>query len=173
MPTPLGHALAGIAVAGVASSGRRLPAAHLGILVFCATAADLDLVLRFIDGVNHHRGASHSFGAAVLVAVVGFVLGRLGVKLPAVKAMSAAWASHVVLDFLGLDTAPPFGEMALWPVSTDFYVSPIAVFYDVRRSFSWSALRHNAVAVAIELVVLVPIVLLCWRSFPFRKSKTQ
>ena len=171
MPTPLGHALAGIAVAGLAGSARRLPAAHMGDLVFCATAPDLDLVLRFVDGVSHHRGASHSLGAVVLVAVVGFVVRRLGGNLPTVLAMSAAWASHVVLDFLGLDTAPPFGEMALWPVSTDFYVSPIAVFYDVRRSFSWSALRHNAVAVAIELVVLVPIALLCWRGFPpWRRS---
>ena len=63
--------------------------------------------------------------------------------------------------------------MALWPLSTDFYVSPIAVFYDVRRAFSLAAISHNAVAVAIELTVLVPIAMICWRAFPRRAAGSR
>lgn len=164
MPTPIGHALAGIAVAGVAR-GSSMPPRHVATLAFCASAPDLDLVLRLIDGVNHHRGASHSVGAAALVLLATLLLRRFGVDLPAAALMGAAWASHVALDYLGVDTSPPFGEMALWPFSEAFYISPVPVFYDIPRSFSAGAIRHNLVAVAIEVVVIAPIAWFCWRGF--------
>ena len=107
-----------------------------------------------------------SLAAALLIGLVALVLRRTGADLPGAGWMSAAWASHVLLDYLGLDTSPPSGETALWPLSTRFYVSPVAVFYDVRRAFTPPAIEHNAIAVAIELVVLVPIALLCWRRRP-------
>jgi inner membrane protein len=170
MPTPIGHALAGIAVAGVCG-GRQLPKTQLAALAFCAAAPDLDLLLRLVDGANHHRGPSHSFGAAVLVGVAAFLLRRLGGSLPSGLMVGVAWASHVVLDYLGLDTSPPIGEMALWPFSTTFFASPIPVFYDVPRALTWAATRHNALAVLIELVVLVPIAALCWRRRLFTRQR--
>ena len=97
------------------------------------------------------------------MGVAGFVVRRFGVDLPSAILMGAAWASHVVLDYFGLDTSPPVGEMALWPFSAAFFASPVSVFYDVPRSFSGEAMRHNALAVAIELVILGPLVWLCWR----------
>ena len=51
-------------------------------------------------------------------------------------------------------------EMALWPFSDAFFASPFPVFYDVPRSFSAAAMRHNAMALAIELAILGPLVLL-------------
>ena len=164
MPTPIGHALAGIALAGTARrsmSSRR----HVAILAFCASAPDLDLVLRLVDGANHHRGPSHSLGAAGLVFVATLLLRRAGVSLPGAALMAAAWASHVVLDYLGRDTSPPFGVMALWPFSGGFYISPVSVFYDIPRSFGAAAIRHNLLAVAVEIAVLAPIAWLSWRSF--------
>ena len=163
MPTPIGHALAGLAVAGASrKAGDRIPASHVAILMFCAVAPDLDLALRLLDGVNHHRGPSHSLGAAVLAGMAGLLVRRLGADLPSAWAISSAWASHVLLDYLGLDTSPPIGEMALWPVSGAFFASPVSVFYDIPRSFSGWAIRHNALAVAIELAVLAPLTLICW-----------
>lgn len=172
MPTPLGHALAGLAVGGVSGRGG-MKASHLAVLVFCATAPDLDLALRFVDGVSQHRGPSHSFAAAALVGIAGAILRRLGLDLPSAWAMAAAWGSHVVLDYLGLDTSPPTGEMALWPFSHEFFASPVPVFYDVWRSFSLAAIRHNMLAVLIELLILVPVALLCWRRGPDRKAGSR
>lgn len=169
MPTPIGHALAGLAVAGIGRKSH-LPARHAAILALCASAPDLDLLLRLIDGVNHHRGPSHSFGAALLVGVATMMLRRAGVDLPGAALMSAAWASHVVLDYFGLDTSPPIGELALWPFSGAFYVSPVSVFYDIPRSFSAAAIRHNLVAVAIELAVIAPMTWLCWGGFKARSG---
>jgi len=164
MPTPIGHALAGLAVAGVSGGGKRLPAGHLAALVFCAAAPDLDLALRLLDGVNHHRGASHSVTAAVLVGLAGVALRRLGAPLPGGLALGAAWGSHVLLDYLGVDTSPPSGEMALWPFSSRFYVSPVSLFYDVPRAFSRAAIAHNLTAVAIEILVLLPVAAFSWRA---------
>lgn len=164
MPTPIGHALAGLAIAAASPGVRRIPNAHVAVLGFCAIAPDLDLLLRFIDGVNHHRGASHSFTAAALVALAGLALKRLGASLPNPLLMGGAWASHVVLDYLGLDTSTPFGEMALWPFSSAFYVSPVPVFYDVPRAWSAAAIAHNLTAVALELTIMIPVVIVCWRA---------
>jgi inner membrane protein len=176
MPTPIGHALAGLAVAGLVRRGAvPVPASHVGVLIFCAVAPDLDLALRFVDGVNHHRGATHSIAAAGLAGMAGIVLGRLSPgRFPGGLAMAAAWFSHVVLDFLGVDTSPPSGEMALWPFSESFFVSPVAVFYDVRRAFSPSAIEHNIIAAVAELLVMVPIAMLAW-GIPFfpKKERSQ
>ncbi len=163
MPTPIGHALAGLAVAGTAG-GSRLSGPHIAILAFCAAAPDLDLVLRLFDGVNHHRGPSHSFAMAAFVALGTVFLRRAGLDLPGPALMGAAWASHVVLDYFGLDTSPPIGEMALWPFSNGFHASPVSVFYDIPRSFSAAATRHNLIAVAVEVAILAPLAWLCWRG---------
>lgn len=163
MPTPIGHALAGLAVAG-AGRASGMSGRQAAILAFCAAAPDLDLLLRLVDGVNHHRGPSHSFAMAALAALGTVFLRRAGLGLPAPALMGAAWASHVVLDYFGLDTSPPIGEMALWPFSEAFHASPVPVFYDIPRSFSAAAIRHNLVAVALEMAVLGPLAWLCWRG---------
>jgi len=165
MPTPVGHALAGLAVAGIAGRSARLSTSQVAVLVFCAIAPDLDLALRLFDGVNHHRGPSHSIGMAALAGCLATLMRRLGFGLPGALAVAAAWGSHVLLDYVGLDTMPPFGEMALWPVSRDFFIAPMALFYDVHRSFSPEAIRHNIVAVALEIVIVGPLAWLCWKRF--------
>jgi inner membrane protein len=136
---------------------------HAAVLAFCAAAPDLDLILRVFDGANHHRGASHSLAAAIIAGLCGEALRRRGAALPSGWAISWAWATHVLMDYLGVDTSPPFGEMALWPFSNGYFISPVSVFYDIPRSFSAAAIRHNAIAVAFELLVMVPIVALGWR----------
>ena len=168
MPTPAGHAVAGLAIVGLVARSQPIAASQIGVLIGCATAPDLDLILRLVDGANHHRGPTHSFTAAVIALVVGLVLGHLRFDVPPAWAMGAAWATHVVLDFFGLDTTPPLGEMALWPFSAAFFTSSVPVFYDVPRSFEYWAIVHNLKAVAIELVVLGPIAWVCWRKRPAR-----
>ena len=169
MPTPIGHALAGVAVAGI-GRGLAIPPRHVAILALCAAAPDLDLALRLFDGVNHHRGASHSLAAALIVGFAAFLLRKTGFDLPSAASMGGAWASHVALDYLGLDTSPPSGEMALWPLSMGFYASPVPIFYDIPRSFSLGAIRHNLLAVAIEIAILGPVAFLCWSR---RTARTE
>lgn len=163
MPSPVGHALGGMAAGWLAGPSRRggllrrpstLLFAALGI------AADLDLI------VGAHRGVTHSLAAAVFVGVAAWIVLRRGTKARGRMALACALAygSHVLLDWIGTDTSAPVGVPALWPVSSAYYESPWHVFAPISRRFSQPALfwLPNIVAVARELAILVPIVVFVW-----------
>jgi membrane-bound metal-dependent hydrolase YbcI (DUF457 family) len=133
-----------------------------------ACAPDLDLVLHLLGATHHHRGPSHSIGAALLAGVLAFLAARLrSATRPATRlgtAVGAGWLSHVLLDWLGSDSRPPLGIMALWPLSDAYYLAPIPIFMDVAREISWPTVGHNLVAMAWECVLLVPVLLAARRS---------
>jgi inner membrane protein len=112
-------------------------------------AADLDLL------VGAHSGPTHSIGAALLVGVVSYLIGR---RTRFAVAVMAAYASHVLLDWFGSDAAAPIGIMALWPFSRDYYESSLHIFHAISRRYwqpdFWAL---NARAVARELIVLTPV----------------
>ena len=74
-------------------------------------------------------------------------------------AVGCAYASHTLLDWLGSDSSPPIGIMALWPFSRDHYESQLHVFMAISRRYwlpeFWIG---NLVALARELAILLPIV---------------
>ena len=165
MPSPIGHALGSIA-AGWAAGGRRpypgwtRQAVAYGLL---GMTPDLDLV------VGTHSGETHSLGAAVIVTLAVWGAGaalRLRPRGATLSAVFAAYTAHIVLDWLGEDTSHPFGVMALWPVSREYFMSPFAVMPAITRRYwlpgFWS---HNFHALIFELAVLVPIgVLVFWMA---------
>ena len=129
MPSPLGHALGGIAAGWIVAPPRDRSVAGMlrsaALFAALALVPDVDLLL------NQHQGPTHSLGAAMIagLAVGAFTRqGRLG------AAAACAYASHVFLDWLGADTAPPFGVMALWPVSHEHYLSRLDLFLGVLRT---------------------------------------
>ena len=79
----------------------------------------------------------------------------------------AAVASHILLDWLGSDTTPPIGVMALWPFTRAFYQSPFFVFMAITRRwwlpqfYTW-----NLLAALREVAILVPIAIVvgAWRE---------
>src|SRR5262245_19283746 len=127
MPSPIGHGLAGLTI-GLAvepeepesarSTTRRLSRyAIFGAIV--AALPDVDLVIQ-----QMHRGVSHSVGATALLmiivaAVTRWVTGR--VQWRWVVLVGAAHASHILMDWLGVDRYAPPGIEALWPFSHRFY----------------------------------------------------
>jgi membrane-bound metal-dependent hydrolase YbcI (DUF457 family) len=168
MPSPIGHALGGIA-AGWAAAPRhdRIAAWTLAAI---GAAADLDLLF------HAHRGPSHSLGAAAIVGVVVWCACavtplRRNARRWAIAA-AAAWASHVLLDWVGEDTWPPIGIPALWPFSRAYYQSPIVIFPSVSRQYwrHWDFVAFNLKALAVELVVLLPIV---WIVVRARRGRHQ
>jgi len=155
MPSPIGHALGGIA-AGWSVAPRRDRAA-VWTLAIIGMAADVDLLF------HAHRGASHSIGAAV---IVGMLVWSVTTRRWAIAA-TAAWSSHVLLDWLGEDTWPPIGIQALWPFSDRYYQSPLVIFPSVSRQYwlGWRFVYFNVKALAVELLVLLPIAALAvWVS---------
>ncbi|HYT76886.1 MAG TPA: metal-dependent hydrolase [Vicinamibacterales bacterium] len=170
MPSPIGHALGGIAAGWGAVPRRNVHAAIA--LATIAAAPDLDLLL------GDHREWSHSVGAALIAGLVAVIwtsafaatplppplrLRRTGWRnrLRWAAAAALAWGSHVLLDWLGTDTRPPFGVMALWPFTRGYYESSVHLFPAVSRRY-WLAefWFYNLKALAVEVAILAPIVAL-------------
>ena len=157
MPSPVGHALAGatvgLLVAGPSTRGQNT-APHALWWWGCAfallgAAPDLDLLLPV-----EHRGASHGVGTAALVGLMAAGMTRSW-RLAA--AAAAAYAAHVLLDWLGTDTSPPTGVMALWPLSQAYYESHLHLFHAISRRYGSAAFwTQNVRALTRELLVLVP-----------------
>jgi hypothetical protein len=84
----------------------------------------------------------------------------------------AAVGSHVVLDWLGHDSSPPFGVMALWPFRHDYFISGLDVFADVSRRY-WKPdefILGNAMSIAREVLVLGPLAAVAFRARPGRQA---
>jgi inner membrane protein len=161
MPSPIGHALAGIASgwlvdpppADAATAGA---ARHLAVFAVAGALPDVDLL------VGAHSGPTHGLGAAVLVGAIvwagGVALKRPGAARLAL-AVALAYTSHTLLDWLGTDTSAPIGIMALWPFDRQYYESSVHVFMAISRRY-WLAefWTYNLRALARELLILVPVV---------------
>jgi hypothetical protein len=167
MPSPLAHGLVGLTVHVLASRdrGELGDRWRLGVTVGAALAPDLDLAFRLVDGRNHHNYEFHSVGFALIAAASGALVFRLlgwGRPLALAAVAGLSWTSHLVLDYLNVDTSPPIGLMAFWPFSHAFFKCPVPIFMDIGRTLTWSTVRHDAVAGAWECVVLVPFLLGAW-----------
>jgi membrane-bound metal-dependent hydrolase YbcI (DUF457 family) len=168
VPSPLGHALAGLTVHTLASrTGEELHDVRRAVVtVGAALAADLDLLLRFVDGRNHHGNETHSVGCAILVALAAAALfSRLRWRRPfgLALAVGGAWVSHILLDYLNVDTHPPIGIMALWPFVPGWFKFPWPIFLDIGRTLEWATVRHDLVAAAWEACLLGPLLGMTWR----------
>jgi membrane-bound metal-dependent hydrolase YbcI (DUF457 family) len=187
MPSPIGHALAGVAVAWTADlisgdrASRALPAngtwyerAGGGLTLVCAglgAAPDLDLAFAA------HRTVTHSIGALVLVGLAAAALAA-GTRRPIARVAltcAAAYGSHLLMDWLGVDNYPPRGIMALWPFSHAWYISDLDLFRQTARLhlFTRPVLVTNARAIAKEIAILGPIVAALWlvrRTLSIRAS---
>ena len=174
MPTPLGHALAGVAAGCLAAAGcermargRREPSAPgrtpgrttapggpfraAAGFALLAMLPDIDLLF------GMHRGVSHSLGATLVAAGVAGVLARRR-RLRAAVVVAATFGSHLLLDWSGADPGTPSGIMALWPWTSEFHVADYRVFLRVCREY-WllDCWLHNARAVVRELLILLPL----------------
>ena len=183
MPSPVGHAIAGVAAGWLIApdttgtrGGRMLRVAAFAL---AGTIADVDLL------AATHRGPTHSLAAAVLAGIATWVwcalrkargpvrgagerVERDGRSFRLAFAVMAAYATHTLLDWLGTDSWPPIGIMALWPVSQGYYESPLHVFMAISRRY-WlpDFWMLSARAIARELVILGPVL---WLVLWLRRS---
>jgi hypothetical protein len=174
LPSPLAHALAGLAVhVATAPEGELASRRRAAVTVGAALAPDLDFAWKLLDGVNHHQAQGHSIGVGLglaalvtLVAAARRVPHAWGLGLAAL----AGWSSHLALDLLNVDTSPPIGLMALWPLSHGYYKSPWPIFLDIGRTLTWRTVRHVTVAIAWELAILCPLLIAVWRVRARRRA---
>ena len=91
VPSPVGHALGGLIV------GELLAPSALLLCAIAGVAPDVD----FLWG--RHNMETHSLFAGLLAGILVFAWNRNG-RLA--LAVTLAWASHVLFDWLGSDTTP-------------------------------------------------------------------
>jgi membrane-bound metal-dependent hydrolase YbcI (DUF457 family) len=176
MPSPIGHALAGVAVAWTADlvpGGRAWRAARApvgwyqraggGLTLICAglgAAPDLDLAF------TAHRTATHSLSAVMAVAVVAAAIAAgAGRPIARVTVMcAAAYGSHLLLDWLGADFYPPRGLQLLWPFNHEWYISGLDLFRQTARLriFTRGPMLTNVRAILQELAILLPVLAVLW-----------
>jgi membrane-bound metal-dependent hydrolase YbcI (DUF457 family) len=174
MPTPAAHALGGLAAAFLVDSIRRRPMLSPALLAASAAAAmapDLDLL------AGSHRTYTHSLGAVFIVGLASWVIarGRVPSAVRAALIVMAAYGSHLVLDWMGKDTSIPPGFTALWPFSSDYYVSGWNLFGEISRRY-WlpqEFVLGNLRALSWELAVLTPLLVVAWARWSSNTLKTK
>jgi membrane-bound metal-dependent hydrolase YbcI (DUF457 family) len=160
MPSPIGHALAGVAFVWAVE-----PQTDHRLVATCACLAALPDIDILVPG--QHRAYTHSVGAVLLVtiltiAVTGKVTGRI--QWRTVGLCAGAYATHLLLDWLGADHFAPYGIRALWPFDDGWYISRIDLFRQTARRhlFTMPTLITNVKAIAQEIVILAPLVYALW-----------
>ena len=168
MPSPVGHALAAVAVGCLVQrtmAGGRLRGRDVMLFGALGVAPDLDLL------VGMHSGPTHGIGAAVLAASLAWLPLDLvctsSDRRRLALACALAYASHILLDWLGTDSSPPIGIMALWPFSQAYFESSLHVFPAVSRRILQPELfwTQNSRALFWEVVILGPVAAcsIAWR----------
>jgi hypothetical protein len=174
MPSPVGHALAGLTVHLLTARDRSeaISTRRALLVVGAALAPDLDFLGQLFDGQNHHQHEFHSIGFAILGGLLAAFIARgWGLRAAATGlAAGLGWVSHVVLDYLAVDTSPPIGLMALWPFSSGYFHFPRPIFLDIWRTLEWTTVRHDSVAVFWEIALLTPVLLVAWRTRSFGRA---
>jgi membrane-bound metal-dependent hydrolase YbcI (DUF457 family) len=174
MPSPIGHAAAGVIVA---LAGEKNPPASKNetriLFLSCmllAAIPDLDWLVP-----GFHRGPTHSLGAAGIVTLcaigasrwaTGRILWRDAILC------GLAYASHILMDWLGHDQTTNPGVMAFWPFSHSLFYSGLDWFRSTERvgAFVSPQLEHNLRTLVQETLTLGPILLvLLWRRRQLRR----
>jgi inner membrane protein len=178
MPSPVGHALAGLAAGWMVLgtppfSARATWGREAALFGSLAVLPDADLL------VGAHSGPTHGIGTAALVGLVAFALwpGAAPVRARGALACALAYGTHILLDWLGSDSTAPIGIMALWPLSRDYYESSLHVFMAISRRYWQGAAfwRQNMTALARELLILGPVfaAVAFWRRRGSHRSRRR
>jgi inner membrane protein len=172
MALPIAHAAAGYLVQRAErrfSDGDRHPSRdgwrRVVLFMLIGNLPDFDFFIGFAAGFPGmcHRGFSHTVLAAVLFGIVAGAFARWRWQerfAPAAIAFGAAYASHLLLDWLTIDSREPFGAQFLWPFSSAYFSAPVTIFHEIliegrtRASFMRTVFDWPTIGVLAREVVL-------------------
>ncbi|MGB7428793.1 MAG: metal-dependent hydrolase [Microcoleaceae cyanobacterium] len=176
MPSPVGHTLAGIC--GFYLAYPKIPKtrriAALFTAIFVANSPDLDIfpgLILYQDPSILHRQATHSFIVAIFIGclVTGIVY-LLKIKNYHWMGLwfGGLYTSHIVLDLLVTDDGFPHGLQAFWPITLDYFISPLTIFNGFDYATSGLTMLqsmmtfNNLIGTLKELAILMPLVWFAW-----------
>jgi membrane-bound metal-dependent hydrolase YbcI (DUF457 family) len=162
--SPVGHAAAGLL--GWQLTAPKKNAKSLLFFLVIANLPDIDFALFFFlgkQGFSLHQYFTHNVffaGLAGLTAWIWFpgLKERAGILLTAY--------SHLLLDYLTVDGAAPYGFRLFFPLSDhlfNFGLLPNLIKSNLQDVFS----VHNLLVLCFEtLVFLLPVIVLCIKKMP-------
>lgn len=193
MPSPIGHALAGVAISMAlpeSTSRSGLGRVNWKVAGTCALSAalpDIDLLYMPI-----HRTITHSIPVAILMTIIAVLVtgqvnskrqegkkakGQQGAAAPSGLraflpfclpglAIGLAWLSHPLMDWMGADANPPYGIQMWWPFSHHWFFSGWNIFPGTERRdpFGARAMVINLRAALIEIAIMGSIALAAWAA---------
>jgi len=161
MPSPVGHVLGGLATVFAYDAATRRRTSDRLVLTCAALAAlpDIDLL-----AYRYHRTVTHSVTAVAAVFIIAAVVTGQVNRWRTAAICALAWASHLLLDWLGADRSPPLGLEVLWPFDRRWFISGLDVFRETSRIhlFTWATTLHNLRTVFQEIAIMLPIAGLLW-----------
>ncbi len=158
MPSPILHSVAGYALSRLPLAQKQLPgqlsfmpiAALYGI--FVSDMPDLDFIPQLLTGIRFHRGPSHTLVAAILVSVLlALIICQIKRSRRYRELFTLTfifYSTHLLMDFF---TAGGDGMRLLWPLSEQFFISPISLFPRVDHPRGlWDA--YHLIFISVELL---------------------
>ena len=185
MALPIAHAAAGYLVHRATADGRSSSGAwqRAAVFMFIGKLPDLDFLVGFALGFPGmlHRGASHTLLAAVCfgLAAGAFVRWKWHERFgPAAFAFGAAYASHLLLDYLTIDSRPPAGGQFFWPFSDAYFAAPTPIFTEIfidgrtRAGFLRTVLAWPSVVVLAREIVIATVAIGAWHAVDWARARS-
>lgn len=169
MSTPVGHTLFGWIIGSHRkhSGTRSTFFLFLAVFVF-SNLPDMDLLFGLPSGNpnQYHHMWTHSIGFALLWGVLAGLVVRILNHQHSLKIGFFVFLlilSHLTLDFFTLDKSAPYGMQLFWPVTEQYFLSPVTIFRDVYKAsdsqlfLSSLFCLHNVYTILFEIVILLPV----------------
>ena len=169
MPSPIAHSIVSLALSDKkpADTG---PVRWVAFWVVLGNFPDFDFLPGILigDPSRYHHGPSHSILFVFVLSILAYLLYPTFFH----KHRASLWSifsvafSHLFLDMMTRDIAPPYGLPLFWPFSHVYIRFPFSLFLNMNRGMSLHVLLtwHNILAALIELFLTLPVLYLVWRK---------
>jgi membrane-bound metal-dependent hydrolase YbcI (DUF457 family) len=147
---------------------------HKLLLLFClfaGNAPDIDYLPGLLQGRmnDYHHILSHSLGWSILCSLGLWLLWKAldkTVRIRQAMLVLTLVCSHLLVDLVTQDGAPPFGILFFWPFSDRYVQGPFWIFAMARKDnlgmiFQW----YNVKVMLRELLVVLPffVGMMAWK----------
>jgi inner membrane protein len=148
MPSPIAHSITGFALYHFFYPHKKIipesknDAVEAFFYMFLAIFADFDFIPQLLTGEKYHHGFTHSL---LFTVCIGLMFGTISNVLAKKRDMKvfflavAVYGSHLLLDYF---TKGGDGIQLLWPLSKEYYISPLAIFPGVHHSRGLFDISH-------------------------------